>query len=61
MAENKDFKTFAGSFQAVTVPGLERIGALCHKLGDPQRGLKFIHVAGTNGKGSVCANLAAIL
>ena len=61
MVKNKDFKTFAGSFQAVTVPGLERIGALCHKLGDPHLGMKFIHVAGTNGKGSTCANLAAIL
>ena len=42
-------------------PGLERIRALCAELGDPQRGLRFIHVAGTNGKGSVCAMLAAAL
>lgn len=61
MEQKKDFKTFANSFQAVTVPGLERVGALCQKLGNPQNGLKFIHVAGTNGKGSVSANLASIL
>lgn len=42
-------------------PGLERICALLHALGDPQRGQKYIHVAGTNGKGSVCACLAAVL
>ena len=61
MNKTNDFQKFANSFQAVTVPGLERIGALCQKLGNPQRALKFIHVAGTNGKGSVCANLACIL
>ena len=37
--------------------GLERIQCLCEKLGNPQDELKFIHVAGTNGKGSVCAML----
>lgn len=57
----KTFKAYANSFQAVTVPGLERIAALLKELGDPQDKLKFIHVAGTNGKGSVCANMACIL
>ena len=42
-------------------PGLERITALCHALGDPQKDLKFIHVAGTNGKGSFCSMLESIL
>ncbi|MBO5374977.1 MAG: folate family ECF transporter S component [Clostridia bacterium] len=42
-------------------PGLERIGELCKKLGNPQNKLKFIHVAGTNGKGSFCSMLASIL
>ena len=41
--------------------GLERMNELMHRLGDPQKSLKFIHVAGTNGKGSVCAMLASIL
>lgn len=35
--------------------GLERIGALLEALGNPERGLWFAHVAGTNGKGSTCA------
>lgn len=42
-------------------PGLERIGALMKTLGDPQDKVKVIHVAGTNGKGSVCAMLSYVL
>ncbi len=42
-------------------PGLERVSELCHALGDPQDSLKFIHVAGTNGKGSFCAMTERIL
>lgn len=42
-------------------PGLERIQILCEKLGNPQNNLKFIHVAGTNGKGSFCSMLSSIL
>lgn len=42
-------------------PGLGRTRELLHLLGDPQKKLKFVHVAGTNGKGSTCACLAAIL
>ena len=41
--------------------GLERMEELMRRLGDPQNDLRFIHVAGTNGKGSVCAMLASIL
>ncbi len=55
------FAHFANSFQAVTVPGLERIGMLCELLGNPERELRIIHVAGTNGKGSTSANIACIL
>ncbi len=43
-----------------SVLGLSSITRLCHALGDPQKGLSYIHVAGTNGKGSVCAMLASI-
>ena len=57
----QNFSKYANSFQAVTVPGLERIGALCKKLGNPQDKLRFIHIAGTNGKGSTSANMACIL
>ncbi|MBR2353443.1 MAG: bifunctional folylpolyglutamate synthase/dihydrofolate synthase, partial [Clostridia bacterium] len=42
-------------------PGLERISVLCDRLGNPQNELKFIHVAGTNGKGSTCSMLSSIL
>ncbi len=42
-------------------PGLGRITELCRRLGDPQSTLKFIHVAGTNGKGSTSAMLSAVL
>lgn len=41
--------------------GLENPRRLLEKLGGPERGGAFLHVAGTNGKGSVCANLAAML
>lgn len=44
-----------------TKPGLERIAELCEKLGNPQKELKFVHVAGTNGKGSFCTMLDSIL
>ena len=42
-------------------PGLERIAFICSKLGNPQNRLKFIHIAGTNGKGSVCSFIDSIL
>ncbi|MCD7828279.1 MAG: bifunctional folylpolyglutamate synthase/dihydrofolate synthase [Clostridiales bacterium] len=43
------------------IPGLERIENLLNRLGNPQNELKFIHVAGTNGKGTVCVFLSEIL
>lgn len=42
-------------------PGLTRITELLKGLGNPQDQLKFVHVAGTNGKGSTCAMIAQIL
>lgn len=41
--------------------GLERIRELLNGLGDPQKRLRFVHVAGTNGKGSTCVCMASIL
>jgi dihydrofolate synthase/folylpolyglutamate synthase len=41
--------------------GLARTRELLYKLGDPQKRLKFVHVAGSNGKGSTCAMLDSIL
>lgn len=42
-------------------PGLARMNMLLERLRNPHRRLKFIHVAGTNGKGSVCAFLTSVL
>lgn len=42
-------------------PGLERTFSLLEKLGNPQKQLKFIHIGGTNGKGSTAAMLSTIL
>lgn len=41
--------------------GLSRMVDLLERLGRPQDDLRFVHVAGTNGKGSVCAYLASVL
>lgn len=42
-------------------PGLSRIRALLARLGNPQDQLRFIHIAGTNGKGSTAAMLSSVL
>ena len=42
-------------------PGLTRIRELLEKLDNPQTGLKFVHIAGTNGKGSCAAMTASVL
>ena len=42
-------------------PGLKRIVNLLERLGNPQKQLRFVHVAGTNGKGSTCTMLSYIL
>ncbi len=55
-----NFKTFANSFQSIARLRLESITCLLKHLGNPQSDLKFIHVAGTNGKGSVCSFLQCI-
>ena len=44
-----------------TKPGLERITDLLQRLGDPHKQLKFVHITGTNGKGSVAAMLTSTL
>ncbi len=43
-----------------TVPGLERELELLRRIGDPQKKLKYVHIAGTNGKGSTAAMLASV-
>lgn len=64
--ETLDFLfTAMPSFQRVGAeaykPGLERITSFCQHLGNPQRNYYTIHVAGTNGKGSVSHMIASIL
>ena len=44
-----------------SVPGLDSIKELLRRLGDPQDDVDVIHIAGTNGKGSICAFLDEIL
>ena len=56
-----NFNNYANSFQAIARLRLESIKCLMDYLGNPQENLKFIHVAGTNGKGSVCEFLRQIM
>ena len=44
-----------------SIPGLGRTQKLLEKMGNPEKDLKFIHIAGTNGKGSTAAMTASIL
>ena len=44
-----------------SIPGLDRISELLEKMGNPQDSLKYVHIAGTNGKGSTAAMTASIL
>ena len=44
-----------------SVLGLDTVRGLLRELGNPQDDLKFIHIAGTNGKGSVLAYTSTIL
>ncbi len=48
-------------FRKGATPGLHRIRELLALLGNPERNLKFVHIAGTNGKGSTAAMTASIL
>ncbi len=57
--EALDYLTSLGRFGIKL--GLERTEALLHALGDPDDLFQGVHVAGTNGKGSVCAMVASVL
>lgn len=58
---SNEFKGYANSFQSIARLGLESIATLLKHIGNPQDKLKFIHVAGTNGKGSVCELIRTML
>ncbi len=61
MKQQNDFVRYANSFQTVINLGLGRISKLLECVGNPQNKLQVIHVAGTNGKGSVCSFLQSIM
>ncbi|MBQ1235351.1 MAG: bifunctional folylpolyglutamate synthase/dihydrofolate synthase, partial [Oscillospiraceae bacterium] len=42
-------------------PGLSRVTELLERLGQPHKSMKFVHIAGTNGKGSCAAMMASVL
>jgi dihydrofolate synthase/folylpolyglutamate synthase len=51
----------AAASSPAILPGLERIHSLLRLLGRPERGLRAVHVAGSNGKGSVCRLMESAL
>jgi dihydrofolate synthase/folylpolyglutamate synthase len=55
------FPMFEKTGGAAYNPGLERIEDLCRHFGDPQKKIKTVHIAGTNGKGSSSHLIAAVL
>lgn len=55
------FPVFQNSGQSAYKPGLDNALALAAMMGNPHKGLRCIHIAGTNGKGSTAHTLAAIL
>ncbi len=54
-------KKIASFPRTAGAPTLERMRLLCRYLGDPQKKLKFVHIAGTNGKGSCASMLDFVL
>lgn len=68
LAEHSGLADYAAAVEWITGlvsfgirPGLKRMELLMERLEHPERRLKFIHVAGTNGKGSTCAYLTRVL
>lgn len=61
MNKNEALSFIHGTLKFGSVLGLSSIKNLMEYLGNPQKGMKFIHVAGTNGKGSVCSMLSEML
>lgn len=60
--KEKEVYEYLDSLKSIgIVPGLDNIRELCRRLGNPQDRLKFVHIAGTNGKGSALAYISTIL
>ncbi len=61
MSDQGVIKYLTGQFWCGRKPTLARISFLLNEMGNPHEKLKFIHVAGTNGKGSTSAFIATVL
>lgn len=61
MDKNEALSFIHGTLKFGSVLGLDSIKNLMEYLGNPHKGMRFIHVAGTNGKGSVCSMLSQML
>ena len=61
MNVNEAIEYIHSNFWKGSIPGLERTQELLAKMGNPEKKLKFIHIAGTNGKGSTASMSASIL
>jgi dihydrofolate synthase/folylpolyglutamate synthase len=58
----KETWTFLDNLQFFKIKlGLESMRMFLEELGSPEKGLKFVHIAGTNGKGSVAVTLLTLL
>lgn len=61
MNVNEAIEYIHSVFWKGSIPGLSRTQELLNKMGNPQNSLKYVHIAGTNGKGSTAAMTASIL
>ena len=61
MNVNEAIEYIHSVFWKGSIPGLERTQELLSKMGNPEKDLKYVHIAGTNGKGSTAAMTASIL
>ena len=61
MNVNEAIEYIHSVFWKGSIPGLERTLELLEKMGNPQNDLKYVHIAGTNGKGSTASMTASIL
>ena len=61
MNVNEAIEYIHSNFWKGSIPGLERTQELLAKMGNPEKKLKYVHIAGTNGKGSTAAMTASIL
>ena len=61
MNVNEAIEYIHSVFWKGSTPGLHRTQALLEKMGNPEKKLKFVHIAGTNGKGSTASMTASIL